>query len=226
MTALARASRTDRSRRRGLKGLAGALAFLCLVLFLLAIEQRHAVAAWDAVRFGAAPAVARAGSWVADGAVDGLDGLRTAVAAPDRPLAAIGEDIVLTGEFAPADEATRQTVGGATFAGASIRLENGATLRTRPLRIAAGHEAFVPGETFAHRWNAPADAQIEVRTVVPAEGEPAVGASPMCGGRPPGAVALLHRRERVDLMVFRDRAVIGPDTPESALCGVWSFVRR
>ena len=225
MTALATASQTDRSRRR-LKGLAGVLAFLCLVLFLLAIEQKHAVAAWQAVRYGAAPAVARAGSWAADGAVDGLDGLRTAVAAPDRTLAAAGEDIVLTGEFGPADEVTRRAVGGAVFTGASIRLENGEVLRTRPLRIAAAEEAYVFGETFSDRWNAPGDAQIELRMVLPADGKRAAAASPMCGGRPPGALALLHRRDRVDLMLFRARAAIGPDTPADAVCGAWSFVRR
>ena len=226
MSALAPDSRIDRSRRRGLKGLASVLGFVCLVLFMLAIEQKHAVAAWQALRDGAAPAVTRAGAWVADGAVDGLGGLRTAVAEPDPPLAAAGEDIVLTGEFGPADEATRQTVGGAVFAGAGIRLENGTILRTRPLRIAEAREAFIFGETFAGRWNAPADAQIELRAVVPAAGERTVAASAMCGGQPPGAVALLHRRGRVDLMLFRAGAVIGPDTPASALCGVWSFVRR
>lgn len=226
MTALATASRTDRSRRRRLKGLAGVLAFLCLVLFLLAIEQKHAVAAWQAVRYGAAPVVARAGSWAADGAEDGLGGLRTAVAAADQTLAAAGEDIVLKGEFGPADEATRQAVGGAVFTGASIRLENGETLRTRPLRIAAAGEAFVFGETFADRWNAPGDAQIELRMALPADGGREAGATPMCGGRRPGALALLHRRDRVDLMLFRAGAAIGPDTPASAVCGVWSFVRR
>ena len=226
MTAVATSSQTRRSRRRGLKGLASFLAFLCLVLFLLAIEQKHAVAAWQAVRHGAAPAVARAGTWFAEGAADGLGGLQTAVAAPDQPFPAVGEDIVLAGEFGPADEATRHAVGGSVFAGAGIRLENGTSLRTRPLRIAAARENFVFGETFAGRWNARPDAQIELRTVVPAAGERAVAASPLCGGEPPGAVAVLHRRDRVDLMLFRAGHGVGADTPASALCGAWSFVRR
>ena len=42
-------SRAGRARRGALRGLASFLAFLCLVLFLLAIEQKHAVAAWEAL---------------------------------------------------------------------------------------------------------------------------------------------------------------------------------
>ena len=62
--------------------------------------------------------------------------------------------------------------------------------------------------------------------VLPADGGREAGATPMCGGRRPGAIALLHRRDHVDLMLFRAGAAIGPDTPASAGCGVWSFVRR
>ena len=227
MTAVATTtSRTGRARRGALKGLASFLAFLCLVLFLLAVEQKQAVAAWDAVRHGAAPAVARAGSWLADGASDGLDGLRAAVAAPDAPLAAAGEDQVLAGEFGPADEATRQAVGGASFLGAQIRLESGEAFHTRPLRIAAARESFVFGETFAGRWNAPPDAQIELRAIAGPDGRRATPTLPLCRGEAAGAVALLHRRDRVDLMVFRAGAQIGADTPASAVCGAWSFERR
>lgn len=226
MTTLAHASRTRAPRRRALKALASALAFVCLVLFLLAIEQKHAVTAWQTVRYDAGPAIARAGSWIANGAADGVAGLRTTAAAPREPLSAAAEDSLLTGEFRPADEATRQSVGGAVFVGAEIRLESGATLRTRPLRIAAAREAFVSGATFADRWNAPADAQIELRTVIPAETERTVAASPLCGGQAPGAVALLHRRDRVDLMLFRAGVPVGPDAPASAVCGAWSLVRR
>ena len=43
-----------------LKRLAGGLSFVCLVLLLMAIEQPQTVAAWQAVRHGAAPAVQRA----------------------------------------------------------------------------------------------------------------------------------------------------------------------
>ncbi|MDI6625561.1 MAG: hypothetical protein QME55_12585, partial [Brevundimonas sp.] len=46
-----------------MKRLAGALAFVCMVLFLLAIEQKHAVAAWETVRDEAGPAARRVADW-------------------------------------------------------------------------------------------------------------------------------------------------------------------
>ena len=48
-----------------MKRLAGALSFVCLVLFLLAIEQKQTVAAWDALRHGVAPAAGRVADWAA-----------------------------------------------------------------------------------------------------------------------------------------------------------------
>ena len=42
-----------------MRRLAGALAFVCLVLFLLAIEQKHTVAAWETLRDEAGPAARR-----------------------------------------------------------------------------------------------------------------------------------------------------------------------
>ena len=226
MTAVATTpSRAGRPRRGALKGLATVLGFVCLALFLLAIEQRQAVAAWEAVRYGAAPALARAGSWIADGATHRLDGLRSAVDA-EAPLAAASEDAVLAGAFGPADEATRGSVGGVAFAAAEIRFDSGETLYTRPLRIAAAREPFVVGQTFARRWAAPPDAQVELRTVTQPDAERAASPSPLCGGEAPGAVALLYRRDRVDLMLFRARARIGADTPVGAVCGAWSFERQ
>jgi hypothetical protein len=220
-------SRPQAGRRRGLKGLAGALAFVCLVLFLLAIEQKQAVQAWAAVRDGAAPAASRVFHWAADGASDGLDGLKTAAVGTDGPLAPSPEDTILAGAFGPADDATRDTVGDATFTGAAIRLERGETLHTRPLRIAAGSEAFnTLRETFAARLDAREDAQIELRAVVPQARGQAVAASALCGGAAPGVVALLHRRDRVELMLFRERTIVGPDAPTDSLCGLWRFRAR
>ena len=57
MTAAAFHSRAP--RQTGMKGLAGALTLVCMVLFLLAIEQKQAVEAWAAVRDEAAPAAGR-----------------------------------------------------------------------------------------------------------------------------------------------------------------------
>ena len=213
-------------RQRGLKGLAGVLFFVCLVLFLLAIEQKQAVEAWRALRDGAIPAAGRLVDWIADGAEDGLAGLQNAARGDGGPIAASPEDILLTGEFAPADEATRLATGTAAFAGAMIRFESGGALRTRPARIAAGRERFVSGQTFAQRLEAAPDAQIEVRQVVAPEGARAVPPSPLCGGQAPGAVALLHRRDRVQVMIFRDRTIVGPDAQPTGLCGVWSYRQR
>lgn len=216
-------------RQTGLKRLAAALGFLCLVLFLLAIENRPAIEAWRALRDQAAPAASRVADWAArlpSGTADGLSGLKTAVVAAPQITAADLNDVVLTGEFSPADEATRVATGSVAFVGADLRFDTGHTLHTRPLRIAAGREAFVAGRTFADRWGAGADAQIELRRIVPQGRNRPVPAAAACGGATPGVVALLHRRDRVDMMVFRARTIVGPDAPPSALCGAWSFRQR
>lgn len=209
-----------------MKSLVGVMSFVCLVLFLLAVEQKQAVQAWAAVRDGAAPAAGRIARWVGDGASDGLSGLRTAAAGAGGPAAASPQDGVLAGEFAPADETTRAAVGGVGFTGAMIRLETGGVLRTQPLRIASGRDAFTLGQTFAARLNARDDAQIELRRIVPADRARPVAPSPLCAGRAPGVVALLHRGDRVDMMLFRERTIVGADAPANALCGVWSFRAR
>jgi hypothetical protein len=226
MTAAA-INRSKGRSNRGLKGLAGVLGFVCIVLFLMAIEQKQAVEAWTALKDGAVPALGRVFDWAADGASDGIDGLKTAAAGADGPLAAAPEVIVLAGEFGPADDATREVVGGVTFTGAVIRLERGETFQTRPLRIAGGGEAFSTlRETFADRLDAREDAQIELRAVVPHERGRPVAASPLCGGAAPGVVALLHRRDDVELMLFRERTIVGAEAPAEALCGVWRFRAR
>lgn len=213
-------------RQRGLKSLVGVMTFVCLVLFLLAIEQKQAVQAWAAVRDGAAPAAGRIVRWIGDGASDGLSGLKTAAAGAGGPAAASPADAVLAGEFAPADEATRAAVGGVGFTGALIRLETGGVLRTQPLRIVSGRDAFAQGQTFAARLNAREDAQIELRRVLPEAGDRQTSAATLCGARAPGVVALLHRSGRVDMMLFRERTIVGADASPTALCGVWSFRAR
>jgi hypothetical protein len=216
-------------RQTGMKSLAGGLAFLCLVLFLLAIEQKQAVAAWRTLRDGAAPAAGRVADWVgglASGEAEGLSGLKTALADRRAPLAADPADAVLAGEFGPADEAARAALGGATFAGAMVRFDTGDSFRTSPLRIAAGREAFAFGQTFAERLEAPADAQIELRRIMPGTGGEPLKPSALCGGQPPALMAVLHRRDRVDLMLFRAPARPGPDAPVASLCGAWRLRAR
>lgn len=225
MTVVATPRRTA-SRQRGLKSLVGMMSFVCLVLFLLAIEQKQAVQAWTAVREGAVPAIGRIADWMGEGAADGVSGLRRAAAGAGGPAAASSRDAILAGEFAPADDVTRAAVGGVGFTGATIRLETGGVLRTQPLRVASGREAFTFGQTFAARLNAREDAQIELRRVVPAGRDRTLAPSPLCAGRAPGVVALLHRGDRVDMMLFRERTIVGADAPPNALCGVWSFRAR
>ena len=221
--------RSTAPRQRGLKSLAGALAFLCLVLFLLAIEQKQAVAAWAAIRDDAVPATGRAADWagrLASGEGDGMTGLKAALADDGNPLVAASTDAVLAGEFGPADETARAALGGATFAGAMVRFDTGDSFRTSPLRIAAGRDHFVFGQTFADRLEAPADAQIELRRIIPVtRGEP-LKPSALCADQAPDMVALLHRRDRLDLMLFRAPARLGPDAPVATLCGAWRLKAR
>lgn len=221
--------RSNAPRQTGMKHLAGALGLVCMVLFLLVIEQRQAVAAWETIRDDAAPAVGRVTDWagrLVSGEGDGLTGLKDAIADGDNPRLAAATDAVLSGEFGPADEASRAALGGATFVGALVRFDTGESFRTSPLRIAAGREHFVFGQTFSDRLDAPTDAQIELRRIVPATRGAAVRPSALCGGDTPGVMALLHRRDRVDLMLFKAPARLGPDAPVTTLCGAWSLRAR
>jgi len=214
-----------------MKRLAAALAFVCLVLLLLAVDQRRTV---EAARDAAAvvgPATGRLWTWLGDlpsGAGGGWKGFRRALAGDGagRPLAADSGDAVLVGEFAPADDATRQATGGAVFAGARLRFESGETLRTRPIRIVAGRDAWAADRTFADAFEAAPDAQIELRRVISLHEPEPVAVSALCQGGVPAAVALLHRVDRVDVMLFREGRVIGADAPASALCGVWRYRAR
>lgn len=221
MTVAAADRRIARPRQRGLKSLAGVLGFVALVLFLLAIEQRQAVAVWAALRDEAAPAAGRLFEQL-QAAARG-DGRAPPAAQPEPPAeAAAPGDRPLAGEFVPADAATRDSTGGVAFVAARIRFESGETLHTRPLRIAAGGDTYAPGLTFAGRWNAPADAQIELRSVAPPAGEAAAAGARLCGGAAPARVALLHRRDRVDLMLFAASA----ESPLGRPCGAWSYEQR
>ena len=221
--------RSTAPRQTGMKRLAGALAFVCPVLFLLAIEQKQVAAAWVSIRDEAVPAAGRMADWAGrlpSGDADGLTGLEAALADDGNPLVAAAADTVLTGEFGPADDVARAALGGATFAGALVRFDTGASFRTSPLRIAAGHESFVFGQTFSDRMEAPADAQIELRRIVPVTRGQAVSPSALCGDQTPGLIALLHRRDRVDVMLFRAPTQPGPDAPVANLCGAWRLKAR
>ena len=181
------------SSARWLMPLNAVLAVVCLVLFLLAIEQRQAVQAWHAVRDGAAPGVQRVGDWLGDRTSDMREALD-----PTPPVAADPVDVLLTGTFVSVDAEVAMLV---TFDGPRV-VVGGQTLTTRPLRIASGSDAFAPGQTFAERLDARPDAQIELREVVPNPETEAVAPSALCTGAAPSSLALLHRQDTVDLMLF------------------------
>ena len=187
------------------------LAVVCLVLFMLAIEQWQAVQTWHAVRDGAAPAMQQASDWLGDRTTDVRE-----VLDPTPPVAADPVDVILTGRFVSIDVEAPVAVA---FDGPRVTL-NDQTLTTRPLRIAAGSDVFAPGQTFAERLNARADAQIELREIVPATDADTVAPSAFCGEAVPSALALLHRQDTVDLMLFLQ------DTETASLgepCAVWAL---
>lgn len=199
------------SSARWLMPLNAVLAVVCLVLFLLAIEQRQAVQTWHAVRDGAAPAMQQASDWLGDRTTDVRE-----VLDPTPPVAADPVDVILTGRFVSIDVEAPVVVA---FEGSRVTL-NDQTLTTRPLRIAAGSDVFAPGQTFAERLNARPDAQIELREVVPNDPADAVASSALCAGAAPSTLALLHRQQTVDLMLF-------PQNTEAASlggpCAVWAL---
>lgn len=226
MTALSPTRRSGPSQM-GLKILASVLTVVCGVLFLLAIEQKQMIEAWAAVRDGAAPMAQRASDWVSSTAQGGASRLTRAVEGRPPPMTATPTDVALAGEFLPVEGPSTGTTDPVIFDGGHINLGSGEILRTRPLRIAAGREVFLEdGQTFAGRLDAADDAQIELRQVVAPEGRRRIAPASLCGDAAPGAVALLHRRDQVDMMIFRERTIIGPDAPVSALCGVWTFHAR
>ena len=208
-----------------MKRLAGALAFVCMVLFLLAIEQKHAVAAWETVRTGAGPAAGR----VADRVGETFGDVSSALARQTASWTGSGAGEARPGEAndeaGPGEAGSSAASGTLALVGAELRFGDGEVLHTRPLRIARGGDAYAPGQTFAARLNVPAAAQIELREIVaPARGQP-IPPSGLCDDEPARAAAVLERRDRVHLMLFRTRT-IGPATPPEALCGAWSFPAR
>ncbi|PZN99186.1 MAG: hypothetical protein DCF29_19295 [Alphaproteobacteria bacterium] len=199
------------SSARWLMPLNAVLAVVCLALFLLAIEQRQAVEAWHAVRNGAAPTMQQASDWLGARTSDVREALD-----PTPPLAADPVDVILTGTFVSIDAETPIIAG---FEGSRVTL-NDQTLTTRPLRIAAGSDVFAPGQTFAERLDGRNDAQVELREVVPNDEADTVATSALCGGAAPSTVALLHRQQKVDLMLFPQGTEA---TSLGEPCAVWAL---
>ncbi len=158
-----------------------------------ALASSQAGQAWQAVRDGAVPTMQGAGDWLGERASDVREALD-----PTPPVAADPLDMILTGTFVSTDDDAPVVV---VFDAATVTLDN-QTLTTRPLRIAAGSDVFASDQTFAERLDARSDAQIELREVVPDDDAEPVAPFTHCGGAAPSALALLHRQNIVDLMLF------------------------
>jgi hypothetical protein len=217
-------SSARRPRRVGMKVLTAVLTAVCAIELLIAFEQIRPPSEWR-VASAASPVwptldipAPDLGAWAS-----GLRDRAVGVLRPTPVRLADATDTPLRGRFVAAEPDA--TVANVSFEGAVIRLGD-ETLRTRPWRIALGGDGAVQGWTFARRLAAAPDAQIELRQVLSSEDGAAVAASPLCGGRSPGTVALLHRRDQIDLMLFRVGATPGPDAPVDALCGTWTLRRQ
>ena len=187
-----------------MKRLAGGLGFICVVLLLLAFDEGQATRAVDAVRTQTGPLIARAGS------------ILTGAARSVAPAPAAQSYPVLFGRFAPRGDAPG---GGLEFVAAELRFETGGGLRTRPHRIAHGREGF------AARLGLAPDTQIELREVVPMQGDRAVEPSVLCQNEVPGWVALAQHDGRLEVMLVR----AGPPPADTDLglsvCGAWTYVK-
>lgn len=187
-----------------MRKLAAGLGFLCIVLLLLAFDERQATRAVDAVRAHVGPVVTRAGALIRGGAA-----LAPAPAARAWP--------VLFGRFEPHGPGP----GGAVdFVAAELRFETGGALRTRPHRIAYGREGF------AARLHLAPEAQVELREVVPMKGARAVEPSVLCQNGVPGWVALAQHDGKVEILLYRAGPPPGETDPGLALCGAWTYVKR
>jgi hypothetical protein len=180
-----------------MKRAAAALGTLCLVLLLLAFDERGAERAYHVVRDG----------------VDRAKGLLTRAGPPPAPAA---RGVVLMGRFEPTADAA-ELIGALDLVAAEVRFEKAGVLKTEPHRIAYGRESFV-----AVLGAAPTD-QLELRRIVPGKGQEAVAASPACSGEVPGWIALLPRGRRLDVMLFRPGPAPGTTDAEGTLCGSYRF---
>lgn len=193
------------------------LAAVCAVLFLLAIEQRQAVEAWRAAREAAAAMVERTGGWAETGA----SGLTRLAAGRPTPTAPDLADVVLSGAFVSEDP---EAPGEVVFQHQDLRFDAGPTLHTRPLRITTAGEVRIEDRTLAERLNTVPEAQIEWRRIeAPMKAEAELAAR-LCAGSAPARLAILHRGQTVDLLLFPADA--SPLDDMAAPCGQWRLRAR
>ncbi|MBX9576142.1 MAG: hypothetical protein K2X07_10935 [Caulobacteraceae bacterium] len=176
-----------------LKRLAASLGFLCLVLLLLAFDEGQVERGVDVVRARIEPAVQR---WRG----------RAPVVRPP-PVEARGHAIF--GAFRPVE--ADAPGGELTFEGAVLVFGEAPALRTRPHSIALGQESVV------RDMNLPPKRQVELREVVPLDARTPVAASPLCGGRVPGWLAVVRDGRSLRLQVWAAGAA--PDQPGAVVCG-------
>lgn len=180
-----------------MKRAAAFLGTLCLVLLLLAFDERGAERAYHVVR-------------------DGVGRAKVLLTRAEVPPAPASRGVVLIGRFEPVGDAA-ETIGTLDLVAAEVRFEKAGVLKTQPHRIAYGREAFV-----APLGAAPTD-QVELRRVVPAKGQSAVAATPACSDEAPGWIALLPRGRQMDVMLFRPGPALGTTDAEGTLCGHYRF---
>lgn len=214
MSADAASAALDRSRTT-FKVAAGVLGLLCVTLLHLVLDEERGAAAGRA-----SPSATSAGrpDLTSVQPIDSPDRGDTS-----RPASAIvGEEAILTGAFRAADAAGG--VNQIAFVGGHVEFSTGERLHTRPLRIAAAGEQVGGGRTFAQMWKVLPDVQIELRTVSSPEEGRRNRVPALCGDRAVERMALLHRRNRLDLLLFT-----APSPRETAadlpICGPWRFVR-
>ena len=197
--------------RHGLKSLAAVLFPLALILALLALDEPAAVSAWT--RASQAIQTAATGAWTA------ARGQWTRSVSPSAP-ASVSGDAVLQGAFPAADDRTRNQTGDVDFVRAELRFAQAGVLKTRPHRIAFGRQAADrDGATFADRFAAGADDQIELRQVL------AGSSARLCGDAAPGWIGLRQTDRGVTLMAFRAGPAPGPTASPEAPCAVLNYVR-
>lgn len=182
-----------------MKRAAAVLGTLCLVLLLLAFDERGAERAFHVVR-------------------DGVGRAKVLLTRADAPPAPAARGVVLMGRFEPvAESAAAEVTGAVDLVAAEVRFEKAGVLKTQPHRIAYGREAFA-----APLGAAPTD-QLELRRIVPNKGQQAVAATPACSGEAPGWIALLSRGQRLDVLLFRPGPAPGTTASEGTLCGSYRF---
>jgi hypothetical protein len=182
-----------------MKRAAAVLGTLCLVLLLLAFDERGAERAFHVVR-------------------DGVGRAKVLLTRAETPPAPAARGVVLMGRFEPvAESAAAEATGAVDLVAAEVRFEKAGVLTTQPHRIAYGREAFA-----APLGAAPTD-QLELRRIVPGKGQEVVAATPACSGEAPGWIALLSRGQRLDVLLFRPGPAPGTTASEGTLCGSYRF---